>query len=79
MRRTVWGFLYQVLNPGCACREVVLQIQALFALHDQGFVETDSSAYCQARRRLPVDTLQRLRHAAAAQAERGVPLARTIA
>src|ERR1700675_2629123 len=28
LRRTFFGFLYQVLKPNCSCREVVRQIQA---------------------------------------------------
>ena len=32
LRRTFFGFLYQILNPSCPCREVVRQVQALFAL-----------------------------------------------
>jgi hypothetical protein len=70
VRRTFFGFLYQVLNPGCACREVVRQIQALFALHQQGAVDEGTGAYCQARARLPWDILPRLRCATAAQAEK---------
>jgi hypothetical protein len=53
VRRTFFGFLYQVLNLECSCRQVVRQVQALFALHDQGRVDEGTSAYCQARRRLP--------------------------
>jgi hypothetical protein len=34
VRRTFFGFLYQVLNPDCPCREIVRQIQALFATAD---------------------------------------------
>lgn len=70
LRRTFFGFLYQVLKPQCACREIVRQVQALFALHDLGRVDEDTSAYCQARKRLPLDTLQRLRVAVAAAAEK---------
>ncbi len=70
VRRTFFGFLYQVLNPDCPCREIVRQIQALFALHQRGDVDEGSSGYCQARRRLPWDMLPRLRWAAAAQAEK---------
>ena len=70
VRRTFFGFLYQALNPGCPCREVVRQIQALFSLHQRGPVAEGSSAYCQARARLPWDILPRLRCAAAAQAEK---------
>src|SRR5437870_12726324 len=70
LRRTFFAFLYQVLNPDCPCRQVVRQIQALFALQGGQPVDEGSSAYCQARARLPLDTLSRLRCAAAAHAER---------
>jgi len=70
VRRTFFGFLYQVLNPDCPCREIVRQIQALFALHGGGPVDSGNSAYCQARGRLPWDILPRLRCAAAAQAQK---------
>src|ERR1051325_10548010 len=69
VRRTFFGFLYQVLNPKCPCRGIVRQLQALFALQDQGRVDEGTSAYCQARNRLPLDTLQRLRVAVAAAGE----------
>ncbi len=70
LRRTFWGFLHQVLNPSCPCREIVRQIQALFCLHGLGSVDPDTSAYCQARLRLPLDILVRIRHAVAARADR---------
>jgi hypothetical protein len=70
VRRTFFGFLYQVLNPDCSCREVVRQIQALFALHGGARVDESTGAYCQARARLPWDILPRLRCAAAAHAEK---------
>ncbi|MHC1763787.1 MAG: hypothetical protein AB9869_05690 [Verrucomicrobiia bacterium] len=66
VRRTFWGFLYQVLNPSCPCREIVRQIQALFCLDNRGSVDEGTSAYCQARLRLPWDILPRIRHAVAA-------------
>jgi len=74
VRRTFFGFLYQVLNPDCACREIVRQIQALFALHNGPPVAERTGAYCQARARSPWDILPRLRCAAAAQAEKARPL-----
>jgi hypothetical protein len=74
VRRTFFGFLYQVLNPDCPCREVVRQIQALFALHQDTRVAAASGGYCQARARLPWDILPRLRCAAAAQAEKACRL-----
>jgi DDE family transposase len=68
LRRTVFAFLYQVLNPACPCREVVRQIQALFGLHDGPPVHSGTSAFCQARSRLPAALLPRLRQAAASHA-----------
>lgn len=70
IRRTFFGFLYQVLNPQCPCREIVRQIQALLALHVTGPVAAGTGGWCQARLRLPWDILPRLRCAAAAQAEK---------
>jgi hypothetical protein len=70
VRRTFWGFLYQALNPSCPCREIVRQIQALFCLDSRGSVDEGTSAYCQARLRLPLDILQRIRHAVAGRADK---------
>jgi hypothetical protein len=69
IRRTFFGFLYQVLNPDCPCRQVVRQIQALFGLHNAGPVSEGDSAYCQARGRLLLDILSRIRCAVAAHAQ----------
>jgi hypothetical protein len=74
VRRTFLGFLYQVLKPDCACREIVRQIQALFVLQNQGPVDEGNSAYCQARKRLPLDTLCRVRVALAAISQKAAPL-----
>ena len=46
VRRTFFGFLCQVLNPGTPCREIVRQIQALFALHDGRQVDEATGAWC---------------------------------
>src|SRR6266536_512832 len=74
VRRTFFGFLYQVLNPNCPCREIVRQMQALFALHDQGRVDEATGGYCQDRKRLPLDTLQRLRVAVAGAGQKAAQL-----
>ena len=68
VRRTFFGFLYQVLYPDCPCREVVRQIQAFFTLLSPRRVSEDTGAYCLARARLPLDILARLRCAVAAHA-----------
>jgi hypothetical protein len=70
VRRTFFGLLYQVLKPDTSCREIVRQVQALFALHDRGQVDENTSAYCQARKRLPLDTLCRVRVGVAAAGEK---------
>lgn len=66
VRRTFFGFLYQGLKPDTACREIVRQVQALLALHDRGRADENTSAYCQARKRLPLDRLSRVRVGVAA-------------
>jgi hypothetical protein len=70
VRRTFFGFLYQVLNPHCPCREIVRQIQALFVLSHRSTLQGGTSAYCQARNRLPAPLLPQLRQAVARQAEK---------
>jgi len=70
LRRTFWAFLNQVLNPGSPCREAVRQIQAFLHLHDLGNIDEQTGGYCQARLRLPLDLLQRIRCAIAAHAQK---------
>ena len=56
---TFWAFLSQVLSPGAACREVVRKVQAWYA--PQGRTpDSGTSAYCQARKRLPAKRLLQL-------------------
>ena len=74
LRGTFWGFLWQMLHPATSCREVVRQIQALFCGAGLSTpVDEGTSAYGQARQRLPLEVLQRARAAAAEQAEKLLP------
>jgi len=57
---TFWAFLSQVLNPGSACREVVRKVQVWSMQHHQALPDSGTSAYCQARARLPVERLEQL-------------------
>jgi hypothetical protein len=57
---TFWAFLSQVLNPGSACREVVRKVQVWSVQHHQPFPDSGTSAYCQARARLPLERLEQL-------------------
>ena len=58
LRLTFQCFLWQLLTPQTACREVVRQVQALFRLKGLGPVHEGTSAYCQARLRLPRERLE---------------------
>lgn len=53
LRLTFQCLVWQALNPKTALREVVRQVQALFLLRDLGEVQEGTSAYSQARARLP--------------------------
>lgn len=53
VRRTWWCFLWQMLQLNVSCRKVVRQLQAMFVLEGRPTVDEGTSAYCQARERLP--------------------------
>jgi DDE family transposase len=59
LRLTFQCFIWQMLKPQTACREVVRQVQALFQLKGLGRVKQGASAYCQARLRLPRERLEK--------------------
>jgi len=58
VRRTWWCFLWQMLQPRSSCRQVVRQLQAMLVLEGRPAVDEGTSAYCQARARLPEPLLQ---------------------
>ena len=72
LRLTFECFLWQLLKPKTACREVVRQVQALFQLHDRGPVDEGDSAYVQARLRLPRQRFEQALRATAQTADRRV-------
>ncbi len=69
VRVTFWTFLWQVLNPGSSTRSAVRKVMAWFALLGRRKVSEDDSPYCQARRRLDRNTLERALQASAQAAE----------
>jgi hypothetical protein len=69
MRLTGECFVWQVLKPNTACREVVRQVQTLFRLNNRGPVDPGDSAYVQARKRLPVERLHKAMSAVALRAD----------
>lgn len=52
---TFFGFLWQVLNPGASCLLALRQIQA--ANQYRFPLSADTSPYCQARKKLPLERL----------------------
>lgn len=72
--RTFWCFLWQILTPNTSCREVVRQLQALFALVGGPKISSEDGAYCMARQRLPTEVLHRALAAAAKAAQQAAPL-----
>jgi hypothetical protein len=69
LRLTCECFLWQMLKPRTACREVVRQMQALACAQGQESVDDCASAYIQARQRLPQERLERILAATAQAAE----------
>lgn len=55
---TFVSFLGQVLTRGSSCREAVRKVQAWCVSAKRARPDDSTSAYCQARARLPLDTLQ---------------------
>jgi Transposase DDE domain len=73
VRRTWWCFLWQMLQRNASCRQVVRQLQAMLALEARPTVDAGTSAYCQARGRLPEPLLRAALHGSAqAAAQRAV-------
>jgi hypothetical protein len=69
LARTFWCWIWQVLQANTSCREVVQQVQALFALEQLKAVDGSSAAYCQARSKLTLGLLQKIFAGSSQQAE----------
>jgi hypothetical protein len=60
LRLTFECFVWQMLKPKTACREVVRAVQALFESLGRAHVDEGTSAYIQARQRLPRRRLEKI-------------------
>jgi len=69
LSRVFWCFLWQALQPRTSCRAVVRQVQA-FCETEQRHFDESTSAYCQARGRLPIACLQQALADSAQSADR---------
>jgi hypothetical protein len=67
---TTQAFLWQALHAQAPCRDAVLQVQASRLAAGQPLCDARTSAYCQARARLPLERLQQLSAALCAKMER---------
>jgi len=72
---TFWAFLAQVLERGSSCRDALRRIIAWRQWADPraALPTPETSAYCQARARLPDATLQQIGDHLASQLERNAP------
>ncbi len=72
LRLTFECFVWQLLKPKTSCREVVRAVQALFKSLGLGPVDEGTSAFIQARQRLPAQRLEAALAATAQIADRRV-------
>jgi hypothetical protein len=57
---TLWTFLSQVLSADHSCSAAVARLLAYLTASNQKPCSADTTSYCQARKRLPLDLLSRL-------------------
>jgi len=72
LRLVFWTFLWQVAQVGSSCREAIRQAQSLCQLNGRAFPPDQSSPYCQARGKLPIERLQQIHTSLVSEAEQGV-------
>jgi hypothetical protein len=78
LHRTFWCWIWQVLQCNTSCREVVRQVQALFAAHARGKVHPGTGAYCKSRSKLPVALMEKAFLSSAVHAEKCAPGSRLL-
>lgn len=71
--RTFWCWIWQVLQANTSCRQVVRQVQALFAAFSSVQVDEATGAYCTARKKLPLVFLEKAFSSSAQSAEKLAP------
>lgn len=57
---TVWMFLGQTLSPDHSCRQAVHRLNAWRTNRGQAKVDSNTTAYCEARKRLPEEVTEEL-------------------
>jgi len=69
LRLVFWSFLWQVAQAGASCREAIRQAQSLCRLQGRPVPPDTTSPYCQARARIPLDSLEEIHRALVTEAE----------
>lgn len=67
--RVFWCWIWQALQSNGSCREVITQLEALFALHGKPPISPGTAAYCQARAKFPTLLLEKAFAASASSAQ----------
>ena len=68
---TLCMFLSQVLDPDHSCRAAVARLIVWLAVNDRKPCSPDTSSYCDARQRLPLEVIVELVHQTARKIEAG--------
>lgn len=76
--RTFWCTVWQALQPSATGREVVRQLQGLFALQDRPRISEEDGAYCRARARLPLNEFTQALAATARETDRCAGASRAL-
>lgn len=69
LSRTFWLFLHQVLSDNASCSETVSKALVHLALSDGLVASANTSAYCQARKRLPQEVVDQVAASVAQRVE----------
>ena len=72
LRLVFWTYLWQIGQAGAACREAIRQAQALCRLRGATVPPDESSPYCQARGKLPLERLDEIHRAIVHDAEAAI-------
>ena len=57
-----WAFLNQAFMQGTSCSEIVKKVQSWMLFKGRKQPSSNTSAYCQARKRLPLELLKKVNH-----------------
>lgn len=72
-----WAFLDQVQTPGGSCREAVRKVMAFLRRKSPrgqtGVMSPDSSAYCQARAKIPLEVMDQISAHLVERMQRNIP------